>query len=219
MLAREKTAAIWDARLSSDGGLKSAADHLLQASKPPPRRKTSRLAPADTCVDRDIVPPIESPRNKRHGFEAISGVPSPRKAEKVARSIRDVDEVVTRFEKAAATNAVDGISGIGEYIRDALGRVVVVDGLSRMRSLEGSGARMTKHLSLKPAGTHKRLRPPPIDLQIEWLWPSCGNCPLMSATKMTNVALEIDFFLIFCDYFCICVHQLPLCCLIAMVWP
>ena len=96
-------------------------------------------------------------------------MPSPRKAEKVARSIRDVDEVVTRFEKAAATNAVDGISGIGEYIRDALGRVVVEDGLSRMRSLEGSGARMTKHLSLKPAGTHKRLRPPPIDLQIEHL--------------------------------------------------
>ena len=169
MLAREKTAAIWDARLSSDLGLKSAADHLLQASKPPPLRKTSRLAPADTCVDRDIVPPIESPRNKRHGFRAISGVPSPRKAVKVARSIRDVDEVVTRFEMAAATNAVDGISGIGEYIRDALGRVVVEDGLSRMRGLEGSGARTTKHLSLKPAGTHKRLRPPPIDLKIEHL--------------------------------------------------
>ena len=167
MLAREKTAAIWDARLSSDGGLKSAADHLLQASKPPPRRKTSRLAPANTCVDGDGVPPIESPRKKRHGFEAISGVPSPRKAEKVARSISDVDEVVPRFEKAAATNAVDVVSGIGEYIRDALGRVVVEDGLQRMTGLEGSGAKTTEHLSLKPAGTHERLRPPPINLQIE----------------------------------------------------
>lgn len=78
ILARRSTACIWDSRLAADAGITAASDYLQKGVRVPPLRRTLEARSRPPTEDYSAHSGGEF-SGKRHTWQTITGVPSPRR--------------------------------------------------------------------------------------------------------------------------------------------
>jgi len=109
ILARSKTARIWEKRLAADSGIEAASDYLQKGVRVPPTRHSleNRSRPAEEFSFEGASP------NKQN-WQHISGVPSPRRFVGIGSEIcspRVLVGVGTRAEYARQNSAGSSCTG------------------------------------------------------------------------------------------------------------
>ena len=150
ILARRATGMIWTSRLAADEGLKGPSDYLLEGERLPPRRKSTENRSRPGTVKIQSIMGVPSPRRlSGRGKPVMPETVSPsqrvsaqrgpvlesnfvaRKSKLVALEVQVADTPVATPRKETADDLM--FSSEPRYAhRDAIGRVVVEDGLARM---------------------------------------------------------------------------------------